>query len=257
MTMTARDLIFKTLVDRGCQLEGQTRVWNLADSKLWYLTSAQAKAFLALTKNSRYKTSIMDSELFLLKKHSGFLAQHLSSTTLNLVDLGCGNGQKAALLVQTLPRSLHWRYFPVDISRYLVRQASLKMIQLGVRTVKLPPIDFQNLQTSPFLKALNSHPSLFLILGNTLGNFDNDSLLAFLAKIMRPGSGLIVGNGLNSGHNSRQLLKSYRHPQIEHWLVQLLLLLGLNRQDLTYGVRFINSRIEEYFAFKKQLFSAV
>jgi len=32
------DLIFKELLKRGYSLEGNTRIWNLADSKLWYLT---------------------------------------------------------------------------------------------------------------------------------------------------------------------------------------------------------------------------
>ena len=32
------DLIFKELIKRGYSLEGNTRIWNIADSKLWYLT---------------------------------------------------------------------------------------------------------------------------------------------------------------------------------------------------------------------------
>ena len=42
------DLIFKELIKRGYSLEGNTRVWNIADSKLWYLTPEQAQGYLDL-----------------------------------------------------------------------------------------------------------------------------------------------------------------------------------------------------------------
>ena len=41
-------LIFKELVLRGFSLEGNTRVWNVADSKLWYLNPEQAQAYLEI-----------------------------------------------------------------------------------------------------------------------------------------------------------------------------------------------------------------
>ena len=44
------DLIFKELIKRGYSLEGNTRVWNIADSKLWYLTPEQSEAFLDIEK---------------------------------------------------------------------------------------------------------------------------------------------------------------------------------------------------------------
>ena len=41
--MQINDLIFKELIKRGYSLEGKTRIWNIADSKLWYLTPEQAQ----------------------------------------------------------------------------------------------------------------------------------------------------------------------------------------------------------------------
>jgi len=41
--MKINDLIFKELIKRGYELEGKTRVWDVADSKLWYLTPEQAQ----------------------------------------------------------------------------------------------------------------------------------------------------------------------------------------------------------------------
>ena len=62
------DLIFKELIKRGYSLEGNTRVWNIADSKLWYLTPEQAQAYLeAVEKAPDYKLAMIDTEINLLK----------------------------------------------------------------------------------------------------------------------------------------------------------------------------------------------
>jgi hypothetical protein len=51
------DLIFKELIKRGYSLEGNTRIWNIADSKLWYLTPDQSQAYLDLERSQRYKNN--------------------------------------------------------------------------------------------------------------------------------------------------------------------------------------------------------
>ena len=50
------DLIFRELIKRGYSLEGNTRIWNIADSKLWYLTPEQAQSYLD-AENSRLTIS--------------------------------------------------------------------------------------------------------------------------------------------------------------------------------------------------------
>jgi len=66
--MEINDLIFKELLKRGYKLEGKTRVWDVADSKLWYLTPKQAQGFLDLSKTEGYKKSIIEKEVSLIKK---------------------------------------------------------------------------------------------------------------------------------------------------------------------------------------------
>ena len=48
-------MIFKELIKRGYSLDGNTRIWNIADSKLWYLKPEQAQAFLDLENSQDYK----------------------------------------------------------------------------------------------------------------------------------------------------------------------------------------------------------
>ena len=53
--MKIHDLIFKELLKRGYKLEGKTKVWDVADSKLWYLTPEQAQGFLDLEEDEYYE----------------------------------------------------------------------------------------------------------------------------------------------------------------------------------------------------------
>ena len=61
--MEINDLLFKELLKRGYKLEGTKRVWDLADSKLWYLTPKQAQGFLDLEKTENYRKSIIQREI--------------------------------------------------------------------------------------------------------------------------------------------------------------------------------------------------
>ena len=63
------DLIFKELIKRGYSLEGNTRIWNIADSKLWYLTPKQSQAFLDLEQSTAYQKEIIQKEIDLINKN--------------------------------------------------------------------------------------------------------------------------------------------------------------------------------------------
>ena len=64
--MEINDLIFKELIKRGYALDGNTRVWNIADSKLWYLTPVQAQAYLNLIAGEEYNKELSPKEMTLL-----------------------------------------------------------------------------------------------------------------------------------------------------------------------------------------------
>lgn len=122
--MEINDLIFKELLKRGYKLEGKTRVWNVADSKLWYLTPTQAQGFLDLSKTASYKQSIVEKEVSLIKQHMGVFVRALPQASCNIIDLGCGDGKKASLFIGELAKNMNIRYCPIDISSYMVSKAA-------------------------------------------------------------------------------------------------------------------------------------
>ena len=101
--MQVNDLIFKELIKRGYSLEGNTRVWNIADSKLWYLTPDQAQGYLDLETDTSYKKATGQPQgQDLLKESVHEVLEAVGNAPLNIVDLGCGDGKKAAALILEL-----------------------------------------------------------------------------------------------------------------------------------------------------------
>jgi len=63
------DMMFRELLKRGYSLDGNTRVWNIADSKLWYLTPKQAEGYLKLLDSESYQSDFGPKEMTLIGKN--------------------------------------------------------------------------------------------------------------------------------------------------------------------------------------------
>ena len=113
------DLIFNELIKRGYALDGNTRIWNIADSKLWYLTPEQSQAFLDLEGSKEYQEEIIQKEMDLINGNIKEMLATLGGDPLNIIDLGCGDGKKAVLFIDHLKDRMKLRYCPIDISSYI------------------------------------------------------------------------------------------------------------------------------------------
>ena len=247
------DLIFKELIKRGYALEGNTRVWDIADSKLWYLTPAQAQAYLDLQASESYKSTIGPKELSLIEKNLKPIIKKLGKNPLNIIDLGCKKKKKAVIFVEGLNQEgIKLRYCPIDISGYMVEKAIEKISKLNVEEVidfEWNISDFENLENiTPLLKKGEFKKNFFLLLGNTLGNFELHELLYEVRSGMKDGDLLLIGNGLNNEKIDEDVIKFCKENRLNNeFLVHIPLQLGLNKEDVSFDVRFTNSRIEFYY----------
>jgi len=250
------DLIFKELLKRGYSLEGNTRIWNLADSKLWYITPNQAQAFLDLEQSKDYQKDVIQKEIDLIEKNIDEITSEIKDKPTNIIDLGCGDGKKAVIFLSYLKDNNKIRYCTIDISSYMVEKAIEKMSKTNIKEIiKLQwnISDFENLENvTPLLRSGEYKDNLILLLGNTLGNFEIHELLYEIRSAMKDGDILLIGNGLDNRH-PEDIITAYKNPQIDNWLVKILTQIGLKKEDLSYGVRFRNSRIEEYYSINKDI----
>lgn len=256
MKQKINDLIFKELIKRGYSLRGKTRVWNIADSKLWYLTSKQAQAYLDLEKSKDYGNKIFKVELAMLKKFFPEISEKiLYGSSINVIDIGCGDGKKAVIPLEVLhSKKIRLRYCPIDISSYMVTQAikRVKGINKGeVVDFRWNISDFDNLENiSSLLRDKNFRQNLFLFLGDTISNFEIHEVMYEIVEAMNSGEdSLLIGLTL-SNEKPEDLIKPYQSKLPDDFFVQVLTQLGFDRKNLEYGVRYENSRIEIIYTVK-------
>lgn len=244
------DLIFKELIKRGYSLEGNTRVWNIADSKLWYLKPEQAQAFLDLEESESYKKEIIDKEIDLIDSEIDEIIKRVEGGNLNILDLGCGDGKKAVLFIDKLKGNVKLRYCPVDISSYMVNKAIERIRNNDVAEIvefQWNISDFENIENiSTLLRQGSFKETLMLLLGNTLGNFEINEMLYEIRSSMKGGDFLLLGNGLDNRH-PEDILKSYDTDKVNDFLIHIPMQLGFTKDGVKLGVRFANSRVELYY----------
>lgn len=259
MSMQVNDLIFKELIKRGYSLDGKTRIWNIADSKLWYLTPEQAQAYLDLVSTDFYKKRVGPKEMSLLIEYIKDILEEVGSKPVNMIDLGCGDGKKAALFLKEMKnKNAKVRYCPIDISSHMVKHAIEEIESLNdteIIKVQWNISDFENLQNVvPLLKKDEYKTNFFLLLGNTFGNFETHELLYSVRNSMRDGDIILIGNGLNNHKMEEDIVKSCReNPLRNEFFSHILKLVGLKKEHIEYGVRFKNDRLETFYTVLKDV----
>jgi L-histidine Nalpha-methyltransferase len=131
-----------------------------------------------------------------------------------LLELGCGSGEKVALLAEALRiRRRHVAIHLIDISP--------TALELSERTLgaleHVSVVGHRATYEEGLRRAARERPAkgglLVLFLGSNIGNFDNPAALEFLAEIrhaLRPGDGLLLGTDLVKPVN--ELLLAYDDP---------------------------------------------
>jgi uncharacterized SAM-dependent methyltransferase len=258
LKMLINDLIFNQFLLRSYTLEEKTRVWNIADSKLWYITPEQAQGFLNLESDESYKTSIIDKEVELIRKYLPKFKSKLAQQNYNLIDLGCGDGKKATILHNDFSSFLSLRYCPIDISSYMVMKATqtiISSLQSGkILNSQWNISDFENLiNVIPLFRGDGFGNHFMILLGNTMSNFEPSDILYGIRNSMKKGDFLLIGNAIQREQNPFQWVKSYKNTKINDWLIKVLLQVGLSQDELIYDVRFVRNKIEEIYILQKDV----
>lgn len=248
--MVINDLIFRELVKRGYSVKGKRKIWDIADSKLWYLTPTQAQSYLDFQAVTEYASTISSKEVGLIESNMSHILSRIGKGIINIVDLGCGDGKKAVIFVQALKKKkMKFRYCPIDISSHMVQKAIERISKLDAGEIMESHwniSDFENLEN--VIALLNNEgykKNLFLLLGNTLGNFEMHEILYKIRNCMRDGDLLVIGNGLNDNKVEERVVKFCKQsPEFIKFFDQIPLQLGFEKGEFSFDARFTHSRIE-------------
>lgn len=254
-TTPANDLVFKELIKRGYSLDGNTRIWDLGDSKLWYLRPTQAQGYLDLIKTRNYQKRYTDKEDELVNQKMEEILKLVGENPINLVDLGCGDGMRALEFIKQISKKTKIRYCPVDISSYMVNKAIKNISNTGgvkeVIEFQWNISDFDNTENIlNILKNTEYKKNVILFLGGTLGNTEFHDLIYQVHTGMKHDDLLIIGNFLKNENTSKELGTEVQKEHAD-WLVKVPELLGINKEDVTVKRRIKNGRSEIYFTLQE------
>jgi uncharacterized SAM-dependent methyltransferase len=248
------DVVFNELLKRGYSVEGKNKVWNIADSKLWYLTSEQAQAFLDLENKDTKQKMFAKKEMDLLKQKFSELTSGIMDKYVTIIDLGCGNGQKALSFIKQFKDKSKVRYCPIDVNEFMVQQAFKNFSKhKGINMVKFKSniLDFINFNTiADTLEKDKFKTSYILLLGGNLENSDVHELLHEIRSSMHEGDYLLIGNKI-AHPDPMKMVQYYNHSKpIDALLSKTMEQLGFNSSEINYGARFRGNRIEVLYTVK-------
>jgi L-histidine N-alpha-methyltransferase len=145
----------------------------------------------------------------LLRRHASEIVERLDAPVA-VAELGSGSGKKTRWILEALGRWQRTFYYPVEISRsaLLMCQRELSDID-SISIVGFEREYLDGLQEVAAHRQRNQH-IFVMFLGSTIGNFDRDAGMKFLAEIRRilePKDSLLLGTDLEKPNS--QLLKAY------------------------------------------------
>lgn len=205
--------------------EGLSRPQKALVPKYFYdeVGSALFEAICALPEYYPTRT-----ELALMESHAPAMARHLGPRCA-LIEFGSGASRKSRILIAA---SRPCVYVPIDIARETLRAAAdglhRAFPELPIAAVCA---DYSATFDLPSLDRYGARRRVMYFPGSTIGNFDPEEIVSFLARLVRlagPGGGLLIGVDLRK---DKVLLEAaYDDPPGVTAAFNLNLLARINRE---------------------------
>ena len=193
------------------------------DERFFYWLPSSVEAWVELCSAAEYRNA--NRALKLLEEAAPSLQQRWPEMK-TLYGVGCGEGSKDRVILDAYAaQGSHIDYVAADFSQALIELAleSAAPAAGALCGVKL------DVMRDPHLAALAaSTPSLYAVLGNTLGAFDPDKFPARLRGILKPADRALFDGELFAGEET---LRGYDNPANRRFAFAPLAGLGLTESD--------------------------
>ena len=206
--------------------------------KFHYDSIKQTQKWLAL--HEAYSPSRTDAGCSAIYDRSfDFLSSELPPSSLHLIGLGCGGGQKDSRLMQRLVNKMtRVDYTPMDVSTAMVlvaREAALKVIpENRCHPFVCDLATAQDLHTL-FDPASSCGDTRIYTFFGMIPNFEPSVILPKLAELVSSGDHLLFSANLAPGEDYDagilKILPLYDNEPTREWLITFLLDLGVEKGD--------------------------
>jgi hypothetical protein len=253
--MIINDLVFKELIKRGYSLDGKTHVWNISDSKLWYLTPEQINDYVAL-ENTKGFLSAAEDEKILIKETLGEIERQIHNKNFNLIDLGCVHGQRAISICEFfIGKGLKISYHPVGISSELIAQVEKNFRAKGLfDKVEFKP---QLMKIEPFLREKSRSlktdifkKNVFLLTRENFTNFEPNEILYDVRMAMDSEDVFILTSSVKN-QKWADRTKSYKKGcELDKFIIHTVEALGFKKEELEFQVSLENEMLDVLYKIK-------
>jgi hypothetical protein len=211
-----------------------SRTWILKKPDELWKTEKQAKAWLNWTRNPKTRNQQYGAEENAIETNKIQILEQiildLKTNDFNLVELGCGGGEKGLKLVAAFVKlGARVKYAPEDKQRIFVEYAAAQAVKQGIEVIKTVPGDFFNKDFSKYKIA----PTLFYIGGNIF--FQKEGLLKLMHRVTGPNDAFIIGTELFP-KNLGDMLERYRTNQgVDNWFRSAGERLGFRKSHIAFN----------------------
>lgn len=160
----------------------------------WFYDADGSSLFQQICDLPEYYLTRAEHEI--LSRHAPDIIARAARQSLDIVDLGAGDGRKTNLLLgAALKRVKDPRFVPIDIS-----EAAMRDLVTRTKT-SFPALDVQGLvgeygDALHYFSRDKSRPSLVMFLGSNIGNFEAAAARSFLRQVwgaLNPGDLVLIG----------------------------------------------------------------
>lgn len=194
------------------------------DERFFYWLPSSVQAWVELCSAAEYRNA--NRALNLLQEAAPSLSRRWPEMKA-LCGVGCGEGSKDRVLLDAYAaQDSQLDYVAADFSQALIELAleSAAPAARALRGVKLDVMRDQHLAAL----ASGEGPSIYSVLGNTLGAFDPDRFPARLRRILQPLDRVLFDGELFAGEET---LRGYDNPANRRFAFAPLAGLGLTEMD--------------------------
>lgn len=216
------------------------------DSAFAYSGYNVTRKYIKLMHSSDYSVYADTKTLLEENKEDILKILQESDKRIRIICLGIGDGSKDATII----KKLYQEKMDLDLE-YWVFDNSSDMISIGLNNlekelednykkleIKLFQMDFMHISdvlNNSFVDTSNRQ-NLFLLLGNTLGNFPEDILLDRINAVMQPGDYLLVDNQLKkpgrlTPEDENELKRSYDTEDVKAYIHAILEAADIKESD--------------------------
>ena len=207
-------------------------VWIVRSPKELWRTDAQAELWLRFMNSSPYVEGHYGDEYRLLEHHASAISAGIALPA-NIVDLGCGDGNKARILLSGLAGKPA-RYIPVDANRLFAENAAMSSSQQGIPSEAAVwdffDLDFERIRTAQYPN------NFYLLLGNL--NYPIEQITALFRAAVKESDAALLGTELMPDNISSVIEALRTNPHIKEWLNASVASLGFKSNELEFNPRF-------------------